>query len=94
MRTNSGADTASQVLGERVVAAVEEAARNDSGAYGRADGEEVDALTALSAALSASEGFGNQIATLLRAERSAREELRSSAALTGEGRAPTACTSR
>lgn len=66
MRTRSGADTASQVLGEQVAAAIEEAARNSWGAYGWADGGEVDALMVLSTALSASEGFDNQSATRLR----------------------------
>lgn len=53
------------MVGEQVAAAVEEAAKNDPRLSGLADGEEVDALRALSAALSASEEFNAAVALSL-----------------------------
>ena len=90
MRTNSGTAPADLILGERVAAAVEEAVQNDPKAYGYADGEETEALRALSTALSDADDFGSQIAVLMRAERSAREMLRSSEVPPGADLAPTA----
>ena len=90
MRTNSVTAPADLILGERVAAAVEEAVQNDPKTYGFADVEEVEALRALSTALSTVDDSGNEIAVLMRAERSVRETLRSSAVLPAAGRVPTA----
>lgn len=90
MCTNSVTGRVDLILGERVVAAVNEAVQDDPKAYGLADGEEADALRALSASLSAVDESGCRIAMLIYAERSVRESLRSSAVLPGAGRVPTA----
>ncbi|WP_431819627.1 hypothetical protein [Burkholderia sp. F1] len=92
MRTSSIDGSAVAIVGEGVAAAIKEAVQDDPKAYGLAEEEEeeADALKALSAALSAVEGFGNQIAVLVCAERSVRERLRPSAAFPAAGHAPTA----
>jgi hypothetical protein len=63
MRTSSVDGTAIAIVGEQIAAAVEEAAQNDPRSSGWP--EEVDALRALSAALSASEDLQRTMSTAL-----------------------------
>ncbi|KVO02875.1 hypothetical protein WJ71_16800 [Burkholderia ubonensis] len=65
MRTSFVAGSAVTIVGEQVAAAVEEAAQNDPRSCGLAEGDEVDALRALSAALSASEDFSRAMSAVL-----------------------------
>ncbi|KVO77132.1 hypothetical protein WL80_07415 [Burkholderia ubonensis] len=65
MRTSSVDGSAVAIVGERVAAAVEEAAQNDPCSCGLVEGEEVDALRALSAALRASEDFSRTMSAVL-----------------------------
>lgn len=65
MRTSSVAGSAVAIVGEQIAAAVDEAARNDPHSCGFAEGEEVDALRALSAALSASEDLSRTVSAVL-----------------------------
>ncbi|KVR82650.1 hypothetical protein WK27_21260 [Burkholderia vietnamiensis] len=67
MRTSSVDGSAVAIVGEQIAAAVDEAARNDPHSCGFAEGEEVDALRALSAALSASEDFNRTVSAVLAA---------------------------
>ncbi|WP_414451495.1 hypothetical protein AB4851_22390 [Burkholderia sp. 22PA0099] len=86
MRKNSGSGPVDLILGEQVAEAVKEAVHDDPNAYGIADGEEAEALKALSMTLSAIDEFGNQIAVLVRAERGTRDVLRSSGVFPGVDR--------
>lgn len=65
MRTSSVDGSASVIVGEQVAAAVEEAAQNDPRSCGSAEGEELDALRVLSAALSASGELSRTVSGVL-----------------------------
>ncbi|MDR8786701.1 hypothetical protein C6T59_31465 [Burkholderia multivorans] len=65
MGTSPIDSSAVAMVGEQVAAAVEEAAQNDPRSCGLSDAEPVDALRALSAALSASDDLARTVSTVL-----------------------------